>query len=45
MKEKEEREKLMIVYKNGDFAIGDFSGDLKRNGFVEYQSTNGRQSS
>ena len=35
--------KKLIVYQNGDFAFGDISTDLKRQGYVEYQSIRGPQ--
>lgn len=33
----------LVVYKNGDFALGEFDANLKRDGKVTYQSTRGSQ--
>lgn len=35
----------LVVYKNGDFAIGEFDDENKRQGVVVYQSTKGTVSS
>lgn len=31
----------LVIYKNGDFALGEFDDDLKRQGRAKYQSTKG----
>lgn len=33
----------LVVYKNGDFALGEFTDDNVRAGAVQYQSLKGRR--
>lgn len=32
----------LVVYKSGDFALGDFDHENKRDGTVRYQSSKGK---